>query len=409
MSARSTQLAQSVRQRIASRAGALTYAAVRDEVTAETVMVAQAEQRRLVDAVWRELTGAGPLQELLEVAGVTDVLVNGPDQVWIDRGGGLERVEIDLGADEDVRALAVRLAASSGCRLDDAAPTADGQLADGTRLHAVLAPVSDHAAVISLRVPGRHPWRIADLVERSMIPAAWTTVLEDLVAARVGILVSGATGAGKTTLLSALLSEVDQAERIVLIEESKEIQIDHPHVVSLQARRANAEGMGQFAMTRLVKESLRMRPDRIVVGEVRGEEIRELLIAFNTGHDGGIGTIHANAAADVPARLTSLGLLANLSPDVLTDQAAAAISVVIHVTRSGARGHRLRHIAEIGVLAAGHDPDRDGMTGADATNRPHTRSALQVRPALRWDGWSRPQECGALADLRTLIARRDRD
>lgn len=304
---------------------------------------------RLVTAVRAELDGAGPLQPLLDEAGVSDVLVNGAHQVWVDRGHGLERVRVDLGDDARVRALAVRLAAAGGQRLDDAAPVVDARLPDGTRLHAVLPPVADGGVLISLRVLRRRAFTLPELVAAGSLAPGLAPVLAALVRARANLLVSGATGTGKTTLLSTLLSQVPMDERIVCIEEAGELAPDHPHVVRLVTRRANVEGAGRVDLTDLVRHALRMRPDRIVLGECRGEEVREVLTALNTGHEGGCATVHANAVTDVPARLEALGALAGMTRDAVAAQASSAVHAVLHLRRDGG----VRRVAQIGAVRRG--------------------------------------------------------
>lgn len=313
-------------------------------------------------AVRAQLVGAGPLQELLEAPEVSDVLVNGPGAVWVDRGSGLERVDVDVGDAAAVRALAVRLAAAGGQRLDDAEPVADARLPDGTRLHAVLPPIAAGSALISLRVLRRRAFRLQELVDAGSVAPAVAGVLRGLVAQRANLLLSGATGTGKTTLLATLLSLVPFTERIVCIEESGELVPDHPHVVRLLPRRANVEGAGEVDLVALARHALRMRPDRIVLGECRGPEVREVLTALNTGHEGGCATLHANAVADVPARLEALGALAGMTPQAVAAQAFSALDAVIHLRRD--RG--LRYVAQIGEVARGG-------------------GALQVRAALEVD------------------------
>ncbi|WP_062465180.1 TadA family conjugal transfer-associated ATPase [Demequina soli] len=304
---------------------------------------------------------AGPLAPLLSLPGVTDVLVHAPDAAWIDRGAGLERRALALDGPDDVRALAVALAASAGRRLDDAEPTVDARLADGTRLHAVLPPVADGCAAISLRRIRAAPFALADLVGGGMLTPELADLLAALVRARVPLLVSGATGAGKTTLLASLLALADPGERIILIEEAGELPVGHPHVVRLVERRPNVEGAGGVPLARLVREALRMRPDRIVLGECRGAELREVLAAANTGHRGALTTVHANSARDVPARLEALAALAGLSPAQLASQAAAAFAVVIHVERGPAG----RRVVELARLRA----DGDGLAAVTALER----------------------------------------
>jgi pilus assembly protein CpaF len=290
----------------------------------------------------------GPLALFVRQPGVTDVVVNGPRDVWIDRGVGLERVALRFADDAAVRELAVRLASAGGRRLDDASPLVDARLPDGTRLHAALPPVAQGCALISLRTVRRTPFGMGDLVAGGVIPAGLEPMLRQLVTMRRSLLISGATGAGKTTLLASLLSLVSATERIVVIEEGGEVMPDHPHVVRLIERRANVDGAGEVGLARLVKEALRMRPDRIVLGECRGAEVRDVLMALNTGHRGGMSTIHANSALDVPARLTALGSLAAMGPDAVALNASAAFDAVIHVHRA-AEGRR---IAQVAVMTA---------------------------------------------------------
>ena len=276
-------------------------------------LVGDAAVLAVVDALRREVTGAGPLQELLQLPDVTDVVVNGPDEVYVDRGTGLERTDVRFSDDGAVRRLAQRLAAAGGRRLDDATPFVDVRLRDGCRFHAVLAPVARTGTCLSLRVPAHRTFALADLVAVGSLPAEGRDLLHAMVEARVAFVVSGGTGSGKTTLLASLLSEVPSHERLVIVEDAAELQPRHPHTVALEARRPNVEGVGEITLQTLVRQALRMRPDRLVVGEVRGAEVVDLLAALNTGHQGGCGTVHANSAADVPARLEALAVAAGLS------------------------------------------------------------------------------------------------
>lgn len=241
----------------------------------------------------------------------------------------------DWGLDEHaVRDLAVGLIALGGRHLDDATPCADVRWEHGVRVHAVLPPIScAGGATISIRLPATGMPDLDDLGRRGAFDAAIGSRLERLVDRRGNVLVTGATGAGKTTLLAALLGRVPVSERIVTIEDVAELRISHPHHVRLEARQANLEGVGAIPLGRLLREALRMRPDRLVVGECRGEEIRELLTALNTGHDGGAGTVHASGLADVPARLEALGALAGMDDRALARQTASAIGAVVHVER----------------------------------------------------------------------------
>ncbi|OFU52299.1 ATPase [Corynebacterium sp. HMSC11D10] len=298
-----------------------------------------------------DTTGTGPLEALLADDTVTDICVNGPNCVYVDSGAGLERSAVRFESEAAVRRLASRLAASCGRRLDDAQPFCDGHITrdDGTllRFHAVLAPTAQAGTCISLRVLHTASATLDDLVARGALGGEVAEVLRGVVAKRKAFVVVGGTGSGKTTLLSALLAEVDPAERIVAIEDTLELTPDHPHVVNLTTRGANSEGAGEITIADLVRQSLRMRPDRVVVGEIRGAEVVDLLAALNTGHDGGAGTLHANSIAEVPARFEALAALGGLDRAGLHAQLAAAIDVVIVVKRHPDGTRRLH---QIGVL-----------------------------------------------------------
>jgi pilus assembly protein CpaF len=340
----------------------------------------------LTDSVW----GAGALEPLLADPEVTDVAVNGDGSVWVDRGDGMVRVPVELGDVVARRALAVRLAAGAGRRLDEAAPFCDARLPSGVRLHAILPPLVPDGVHVTLRVPARRQVHLTDLVAAGSCSGEWARLLHALVARRVSFLVSGGTGAGKTTLLAALLAEVDPTHRLVVVEDVRELTVDHPHVVRLEGRAPNVEGAGAVSMVELVRQALRMRPDRIVVGEVRGGEVRELLAALNTGHEGGCGTLHANSPADVPARLEALGALAGLSPDAVHAQVLSAVQVVVHVCRVG----RLRRVESISV-ASRRGPTGDRVEFVPAVR--HTESGWpdegsrhteQVASECRGAGWA---------------------
>jgi pilus assembly protein CpaF len=281
--------------------------------------------------------GADPLafEELTPLVlddAVTDVLVQGGRGVWVDRGAGLVHAGIHLD-EERTRDLATALVSLGGRHVDESTPVADVRHGDGIRVHVVLAPVAVTGTAISIRLPRGDRPTLDDLDRTGTFDRVPRRVVEEAVRHRRNVLVSGATGSGKTTLLAAMLALVPRDERIVTVEDVAELRIDHPHVVALEARQANAEGAGALGLDRLVRESLRMRPDRIVVGECRGAEVRELMSALNTGHDGGAGTVHANGIADVPARLEALGALAGLEPTALARQAISAFDLVLHVER----------------------------------------------------------------------------
>ena len=302
-----------------------------------------------------ELAGAGPLQPLLELPGVTDVLVNAPDSVWVDRGGGLQRTSIRFTDEASVRGLAQRMAALAGRRLDDSSPYVDAALPDGTRLHAVLPPIAHGGTCLSLRTFTARAFTLAELEAAGTLTGDAAALLLAVVRARAAFLVSGGTGTGKTTLLTALLGLVDGHERLVLVEDAAELRPAHPHVVRLTARPPNVEGAGEVSLRDLVRQALRMRPDRLVVGEVRGAEVVELLTALNTGHAGSGGTVHANSAAQLPARLEALGALGRLDRRAVRSQVAAALQVALHLDR---RPDGRRVLAEIGVFRRDGDEMR---------------------------------------------------
>lgn len=370
------ELLDGVRRWLAESGSEPTPARVAQALRAQGRVLGDAEVLGAAERLRSELVGSGPLEPLLADPSVTDVLVSAPDRVWVDRGGGLELTSVSFPDAAAVRRLAQRLAAVAGRRLDDARPWVDARLPDGTRLHAVLPPVAVGSTCLSLRVVRPRAFTLDELVAAGTVPPGGDRVLRALLDARLSFLISGGTGSGKTTLLSALLGLVGPGERIVLAEDSAELRPDHPHVVRLEGRPANQEGVGLVALQDLVRQALRMRPDRLVVGEVRGPEVVSLLAALNTGHEGGCGTVHANAAAQVPARLEALGTAAGLDRAALHSQLAAALSVVLHLVRDRAGRRR---IAEVHVL----ERDPSGL--------------VFTVPALRWGdeafayerGWER--------------------
>jgi pilus assembly protein CpaF len=341
-------LLDEVRARLVGRGTPPTEASVAQAVRDSGAVLAPHGVLALARRLRDEMAGTGPLEALLADPAVTDVVVNGPGEVFIDRGSGLERcVGVRFADADEVRRLAVRLAAATGRRLDDAVPWVDASLPDGTRLHAVLPPLAPDGPLLSLRVLARRRVTLDDLVSSGAIAARALDLLTAVMRRRLSLLVTGGTGVGKTTVLAALLSLVDPIERIVLVEDTAELAPEHPHVVRLVSRAANVEGAGAVGLDVLVRQSLRMRPDRIVVGEVRGAEVVELLAALNTGHDGCCGTVHANTSADLPARLEALGLAGGLTRDAVHSQVAAGLHVVVHLDRAGGR----RRLSEVSVVA----------------------------------------------------------
>jgi pilus assembly protein CpaF len=278
------------------------------------------------------MPSVGALAPLLADRSVTDVLVNG-GEVWIDRGAGLLRCDVSIGSPADVRRMAQRLAAACGRRLDEASPYVDARLPDGTRLHAVLPPIATGGPYLSLRTFRHRAFTLGELISCGTLSETGGELLTAIVCAKLSYLVSGGTGSGKTTLLATLLGLVPHRERIVIVEDAPELRPDHPHVVGLSARTPNVEGAGSVTVRDLARQALRMRPDRLVIGECRGAEVVDLLSALNTGHEGGSGTLHANTAGDVPARLEALGLASGVPRVALHAQIAAALQVVVHMRR----------------------------------------------------------------------------
>ncbi|MGF2944947.1 TadA family conjugal transfer-associated ATPase [Mycobacterium sp. Lab-001] len=382
-------LIERVRERLAAETASL-WSPLRPEAVAAAIraesggMLGDTEVLAHLRVLETELTGAGILEPLLRADDTTDVLVTAPDAVWVDDGNGLRRAGIRFSDEAAVRRLAQRLALAAGRRLDDAQPWVDGQLTGvggarvAVRLHAVLPPVAPAGTCLSLRVLRPATQDLAALAAAGTIDPEAAELVTAVIAARLAFLVCGGTGAGKTTLLAAMLGAVAPTERIVCVEDAAELAPRHPHVVKLVARCANVEGVGEVPVRQLVRQALRMRPDRIVVGEVRGAEVVDLLAALNTGHDGGAGTVHANNPSEVPARLEALAALGGLDQAALHSQLAAAVQVLLHVARDGAGARRL---TEIAVLRPA-----DGRVRAVAAwraGRGHTEGADELRRLLR--------------------------
>lgn len=340
------RLIADVREWLVDAQQPVSASAVASAVRSSGTVVGPGQLFDLVNELRAELRGAGPLEQLLRRGEATDVLVNGAAQVWVDEGEGLRPVPSPFGCEEDVRRLAQRLATLAGRRIDTANPFCDARLPDGTRFHAALAPLAHPGTLISLRLPARKGFALADLVERGAVSPDGAEWLRALIAARATFLVSGGTGSGKTTVLGALLGLVPGRERVLVLEDSAELRPAVAHLCALQGRPPNVEGAGEVRLADLVRQALRMRPDRIVVGEVRGPEIVDMLAAFNTGHDGAAGTIHARMASLVPARVEALALAAGLDRRAAHAQLAAGVDAVLHVVRDGT-GRRVRQLAEL--------------------------------------------------------------
>ena len=322
-----------------------------------------AELVELVDEVLSSIFGLGPLEELLFLPNLTDILVNRFDDVWIDRGNGLEKTKVRFSSESTAQEFAKRIATRGHRRLDEAQPFVDIQTETGLRFHAILPPVSSSGVAISIRTPLKSSLTLEDMLSSGNLDVGTYQAICEVIKDQKSFIVSGGTGSGKTTLLAAMLAKVEISQRIVVIEDSSELSISHPHVVSIQARLANSEGAGGITMTDLVRQSLRMRPDRIVVGEVRGREISDLLLALNTGHKGSATTIHADYAASVPTRIEALGLLAGLPREAIHAQMYSAFDVVIQMRNAR---HGMRGVEEIAKLIR----SPDGTVLAQTFHRP---------------------------------------
>ncbi|MBX7448388.1 TadA family conjugal transfer-associated ATPase [Mycolicibacterium sp. 3033] len=382
-----------VRERLAADGAPLRPSVVAAAIRAESGgVLGDTEVLTSLRELQTELVGAGILEPLLAAPGTTDVLVTAPNAVWVDDGTGLRRSGVEFADDAAVRRLAQRLALAAGRRLDDAQPWVDGHLTElgraagqplSVRLHAMLSPIAAGGTCLSLRVLRPATQDLAALAATGTIAPEAAALLRAIVAARLAFVVSGGTGSGKTTMLAALLGAVPADERILCVEDAAELAPPHPHLVSLVARAANVEGVGEVTVRDLVRQALRMRPDRIVVGEVRGAEVVDLLTALNTGHDGGAGTVHANSPGEIPARFEALAALGGLGRAALHSQLGAAIHVVVHMSRTRTGQRR---VAEIGVLQR----ERDGT--------------VSVLPA--WDADTGSRDGAGL--LRRLIERGSR-
>ncbi|HEV2707926.1 MAG TPA: CpaF family protein [Pyrinomonadaceae bacterium] len=318
-------------------------------IAVESVPLSSVERERLVGEVRHELFGLGPLEPLLADPSVCDILVNSPKNIYVERHGKLERTQVEFKDDEHLMRVIERIVSSVGRRIDEASPMVDARLKDGSRVNAIIPPLSLDGPVLSIRRFGAEPLRIDSLIEKGALTREIAEMFEMCVYARLNILISGGTGAGKTTLLNALSAYIPETQRIVTIEDSAELQLQQPHVVRLETRPPNIEGRGEVTQRDLVKNALRMRPDRIVIGEVRGGEAIDMLQAMNTGHDGSLTTIHANTPRDALSRLETMIQMTGmkLSERGMRQQIASAINLVIQGARLSDGTRRITSISEI--------------------------------------------------------------
>jgi len=320
-----------------------------DIVKTETLPLSRADRERLVEEVVHETLGLGPIEPLLADPTVSDILVNGYDQVYIERFGKLELTSVKFKDDNHVRQIIDRIVAAVGRRVDESSPMVDARLQDGSRVNAIIPPLAIDGPVLSIRRFGANPLTANDLLSFESITGGMLELLKAAVKARLNLLISGGTGAGKTTLLNILSSYVPEEERVVTIEDAAELQLQQEHVVRLETRPSNIEGKGRISQRDLVRNSLRMRPDRIIVGEVRGDEALDMLQAMNTGHDGSLTTIHANTPRDSLSRLETMVLMAGLElPEkAIREQIASALDVVVQISRLSDGRRKVTNLSEI--------------------------------------------------------------
>ncbi|MET3862300.1 pilus assembly protein CpaF [Dietzia sp. 2505] len=329
------------------------HALVRSElnqvVEEETVPLTSEQRKRLIADIQDDVLGHGPLERLLADPTVTEIMVNGPDMIYIEQSGKLSRSPARFTSEEDLRRVIERIVSRIGRRIDESSPLVDARLADGSRVNAVVPPLAVNGSSLTIRKFSRDPFKVPDLIGFGTLTPEMAELLQACVQARLNIIVSGGTGSGKTTLLNVLSSFIPEGERIVTIEDAVELQMQQDHVVRLEARPANIEGKGEISIRDLVRNSLRMRPDRIVVGEVRGGETLDMLQAMNTGHDGSLSTVHANSPRDAIARLETLVLMAGMDLPLraIREQIASAVDVIIQLTRLRDGTRRVTAVTEV--------------------------------------------------------------
>jgi pilus assembly protein CpaF len=307
------------------------------------------EQSRLAEELAQDMTGYGPLDPLLADGEITDIMVNGPDNIYVERNGKLERVDVQFRDAAHITMVAQKIAAHVGRRIDESSPMVDARLPDGSRINAILPPLAIDNPCISIRKFPRRKLHLPTMVENGTMTAGVAKLLSIAAAVRLNVLVSGGTGSGKTTLLNAMSELISPNERIISIEDAAELQLQQPHVVRLETRPPNLEGTGQVTQNDLLRNALRMRPDRIIIGEVRGAEAFDMLQAMNTGHDGSISTIHANSARDALVRVENMVLMGhmNLPMHAIRTQIVGALDLIVHLQRMRDGVRRIVQISEI--------------------------------------------------------------
>ena len=315
----------------------------------ENTLLNRAERDRIVDEVMDETFGLGPLEFLLKDASISDILINGPKNIYVERRGRLEKTEVEFRDNQHLMQIIDRIVSKVGRRVDETSPMVDARLEDGSRVNAIIPPLALDGAAVSIRRFGSNPLKLEDLLNYKAFTPEMVMLLEGCIKARLNMIICGGTGSGKTTLLNTLSSFIQNDQRIVTIEDAAELQLQQDHVVRLETRPANIEGNGAITATDLVKNALRMRPERIIIGECRGGETLDMLQAMNTGHDGSLTTIHANNPRDGMARLETLVMMAGfeLPMKAIRQQIAGAVDVIVQASRLQGGPRRVTHITEV--------------------------------------------------------------
>jgi pilus assembly protein CpaF len=327
----------------------LVHARLNELLAEEEIPLSLQEKALIIQQIGDSILGLGPLERFVRDPDITEIMVNGPQRVYVERRGKIHATDASFRSEEELRRAIDKIVARVGRRVDESSPYVDARLADGSRVNAIIPPLAIHGSALTIRKFSADPFTAQDLVQFGTLTRDFVRFLDACVRGRMNILVSGGTGAGKTTLLNVLSGFLPEDERIITIEDSAELRLQQPHIVSLEYRPSNIEGSGEVTIRDLVRNALRMRPDRIVVGEVRGGETLDMLQAMNTGHDGSISTVHANSPRDVLSRLETMALMAGMDLTVraVREQAAAALDLIIHVARLQDGTRRVTHVTEI--------------------------------------------------------------